>query len=136
MLLPPAVTIHGIAHARMAMRPAMPVTLVSGPGAALYAGAGWWKALIDLVAAESGRSVPALLDCADAPGVAMGALRIGLGGIILQCDGPAFAAVAAIAHAQAAIVLPHPPPSLDLAQPGAAHRLAEWLQRDIDPPLR
>ncbi len=136
MLLPPPVTVHGIAHARMALEPGLPVTLVSGPAAGLYAGAGWWSALIGLASAESARQVASLLDCADAPGAAMAALRIRLPGIILDNTCPVFAAVAAVAREQAAIVLPHRPPSLDLAQPGAAYRLAEWLQRDIDPSLR
>ncbi|MCX7383564.1 MAG: hypothetical protein NT133_19610 [Alphaproteobacteria bacterium] len=136
MLLPPAVTVHGIEHARMALRPGLPVTLVSGPGAALYAGAGWWRALIGAVLAETGREAPTLLDCADAPGMAMAALRIRLPGIILDGFCPAFASVASVAANIGAIVLPHRPHSLDLAQPGAAYRLAEWLQRDIVPPLR
>ena len=116
----------------MALRSGMKVTLLSAPGAALFAGPGWWRAL----QAEVGGTAPWLLDCADAPGMALAALRIGITGLILADTGAAFAAVSAVARRQSAIVLPHRPLSLDLAQPGAAYHLAEWLQRDIVPPLR
>lgn len=136
MMLAPAVTVHGIAHARMALQPGCPVVLLSGPGAGLYAGAGWWCALLAQVRAGSDPAIPALLDCADAPGAAMAALRAGAGGIVLAGDCPAYGAVDRAARSIGAIVLPHRPVSLDLAQPGAARRLHAWLQRDINPPLR
>lgn len=129
----PAVTIHGLDHARAALAPGLPVLLLSAPGAALYAGAGWWRALIAAARAEHPAARMAdLLDCADAPGQAMAALRLGQPALILDPDCPAFAAVRAAAGAAPtpAIVLPHRPPSLDLAERGAARRLAAWLQRD------
>jgi len=117
---PPAVIVHGLEHARLALAPGHPVTLLSAPGAALYAGCLWWQQLL----AQSGHIGPALLDCAAAPGRALEALKLGLSGIILQNPPPAIAQIAA---AQQALLLPVAPPALDLAQAGALRRLTEWL---------
>ncbi len=51
---PPAVIVHGLDDARAALAPGRPVTLLSAPGAALYAGCGWWRALVRLAQAERG----------------------------------------------------------------------------------
>ena len=51
---PPAVIVHGLDDARAALAPGRPVTLLSAPGAALYAGCGWWRALVRLAQAEQG----------------------------------------------------------------------------------
>ncbi len=124
MNFPPAVVVHGLRHARMALAPGVPVTLLSARGAAIYAGCGWWRALMD----ASGAQID-ILDCADAPGYAMAALRIGQRRIILD-PGPAFAAVRAAAEALGATVLAARPDALDLADPRAARSLHTWLQRD------
>lgn len=122
MAYPPVIIVHGLPHIRAALAPARPVTLLSAPGAALYAGCGWWAALLT-AAAFTG---PAFLDCADAPGRAWEGLKLGLPGIILApC--PSWAQVAAFAAAQNAALLAAPPPALDLGQPGAARHLARWL---------
>ncbi len=123
MKLPPAVVVHGLDDARHALAPGRPVTLLSGPGAAIYAGAGWWRALV----AASGTAGPDVLDCADAPGRAMEALRAGCRLLVLDPAVPAAPLVAARAAAIGALVLPDRPPALDLAQPGAERRLAAWL---------
>jgi hypothetical protein len=136
MFSAPAVTIHGIDHARTALRPGRPVLLVSAPGAALYAGCGWWAGLIAAARGEFPGAWGDVLDCADAPGAAMAGLRIGLRALVLDGASPGFAAVSAAAAALGAIVLPHRPPCLDLAEPGGAWRLAAWLQRDINIGLR
>ena len=93
---PPAVVIHSLANARLALSRQRPVTLLSAPAAALYAGCLWWRELIAAAATEC----PAFLDCADAPGRAVEALRLGLRGIILNCEPGLFAAVTQIAQAQ------------------------------------
>ena len=119
---PPAIIVHGLPDIRIALAPDRPVTLLSAPGAALYAGCGWWAGLL----AAAGFTGPALLDCADAPGRAWEGLKLGLAGIILApC--PAWAQVAEYAAAQNASLLAAAPPALDLAQPGAARHLAGWL---------
>lgn len=115
--------VHGLAHARLALAPGRPVTLLSAPGAAIYAGCLWWQQLL----AEAGCEKLALLDCADAPGRALEALKLGLKGIVLHAPPSAFALVAEIASAQDAVLLGHPPRALDLAQQGAVRHLEAWL---------
>lgn len=129
MAFPPAVVIHGIEDARTALAPGLPVTLLSGPGAALYAGCGFWRALIALCRAEHPDACASdILDCADASGYALAALRIGQPALILASDAPGRAAVAAIAAETGAILLETRPPALDLAVRGAERRLSDWLR--------
>jgi|ERR1019366_7151180 hypothetical protein len=131
MFFPPAVVVHGLDEARTALRPGRPVTLLSARGAALYAGCGWWRALVAAVLADApAAEVHDILDCADAPGQAMAALRIGQHNFILDAACPAFAAVAAAAATLGASVLAERPEALDLAERGADRRLAAWLDRD------
>jgi hypothetical protein len=124
MNFPPAVVVHGLRHARAALAPGLPVTLLSARGAAVYAGCGWWRALMQACGAEID-----ILDCADSPGYAMAALRIGQRRIILDA-GPAFAAVSAAATVLGATVLAARPEALDLADRGSERRLLTWLQGD------
>lgn len=124
MKRPPAVVVHGLPHLRLATEPGLPVTLLSGPGAAIYAGCGWWRALMELGAGAN----PDMLDCADAPGRAMEALRVGCRLLILDPSVPAWRLVASRAAAIGAEVLAQRPPALDLAQRGAGRRLPAWLQ--------
>jgi hypothetical protein len=123
MKRPPAVVVHGLAQARLALAPGLEVTLLSGRGAAIYAGCGWWRALV----VASGTGGPDILDCADAPGRAMEALRAGCRLIVLDPAVPAFALVTARAAAIGALVLPARPPALNLGEPGALRRLDAWL---------
>ena len=127
MFSAPAVTVHDLVQARAALAPGRPVVLLSAPGAALYAGCGWWQALVAAARRDCATEAADLLDCADAPGAAMAALRVGLRGLVLDAACPAFPAVAAAARELGAIVLPQRPASLDLAGPGAMRRLAAWL---------
>lgn len=87
MQLYPAVVVHGLADARRAMARGRPVTLLSAPGAGVYAGCLWWRALITQVRREY-PDVPMVdvLDCADASGQALAALRIGLTRLVLSPD--------------------------------------------------
>jgi hypothetical protein len=132
--LAPAVIVHGAPDVRRALAPARAVTLLSAPGAALYAGAGWWVALMAAArAAHPGRAFDDVLDCADAPGRAAEALRAGQRLLVLCGAPPAlFARVRLMADALDAEVLPERPPALDLARPGAARRLADWLAAQGD----
>ncbi len=133
----PAVTVHRLDDARAALRPGLPVVLLSGEAAALYAGAAWWIALIAAARAEfPATSAADLLDCADAPGRAMEALRLGQPALILAPHLASFPAVSAAATAQHAIVLPHRPAALDMSTHGAHRRLLAWLERDINQALR
>lgn len=128
-IVPRAVIVHGLADACTALAPGLPLILLSAPGAALYAGAGWWQAVIEAAHKQFPKTdATDLLDCADAPGRALEALRIGLKGIVLDPLCPAFPAIAESAARLGARLLPAAPPALDLARPGAARRLAAWLQ--------
>lgn len=127
MVLPPAVVIHGLPHARLALRPGRPVTLLSAPGAASYAGVAWWRAVVAAVRAEFPESDPPdVLDCADAPGRALEALSLYCRVVVLR-PGPAFTDIAGRAAAQGAVLLARPPPALDLGDRGTLRRLDVWL---------
>jgi hypothetical protein len=115
------VIVHDLDDALAALAPGRPVTLLSAPGAALFGGCLWWRALMR----EAGVTGLSLLDCGDAPGRALEALRLGLPGIVLSCDPGRFATVAAIAAG--AVVLPAAPAALDLGKPGAERQLSAWL---------
>ena len=128
MIARPSVVVHGLAHARAALRPGFAVVLLSAPGAAGYAGCLWWRELVAAARAFY-PATPALdvLDCGDAPGHAMAALRVGQRLLLLDPACPAFLAVADAAATLGAHVLAARPPSLDLAERGAQRRLAGWL---------
>lgn len=131
MILPPAVIVHGLDHALAALAFGRPVTLLSAPGAALYAGCLWWRELT--AAAGAGTDV---LDCADASGLALAALRIGVRRLVLWPEAPGRDAVTDIAERQGGFVLPRAPAALDLAARGASRRLGAWLSGDSGPCLR
>ncbi len=131
----PAVTVHALAQAEAALAAARPagVMLLSAPGAAVFAGPAWFLAL----AAEAARRRPGVgcivaLDCADAAGTALAAIRAGARTVILDGASPAFAAVAAAAAEAGACLLPERPASLDLGRIDLRRRadlarLAAWL---------
>jgi hypothetical protein len=112
MELYPAAIVHGLGDAVAALAPGRPVTLLSAPGAALYAGCGWWLALITEARARY-PDVPCLdiLDCADGTGQALAALRIGLNRLVLWPNAPGRDAVVAIAAEAAGFVLAAAPPT-------------------------
>ncbi len=128
---PAAVVVHGLGHVRAALRAGSGVLLLSAPGAALFAGAAWWLALM-AAARAIGPDVMCgdLLDCADAPGRAMEALRLGQRGLVLDPRCPAFPAVAAAAASLGGVVHRGRPAALDLAEPGAERHLDRWLRGD------
>lgn len=129
--LAPAVMIHGLAQGRAALQPGLPVTLISAPGAALFAGPPWWIAMLMALRAEHpGFDFPDVLDCGDAPGLAAQALRLGQRRIIFSPAAPLLAeGIAALAATCGAEVWAEAPPALDLARPGAARHLLSWLGR-------
>jgi hypothetical protein len=130
MKRPPAIVVHGLPDLRLATAPGLPVTLLSGPGAAIYAGCGWWRALMALGAGGN----PDILDCADAPGRAMEALRAGCRLLVLDPAVPAWPLVASRAAVVGATLLADRPPALDLTARGAARRLQAWLEGDSASP--
>lgn len=133
-----AVIVHGTADVDRACAPGLKVTLLSASGAAIFAGPGWWLSLIRLAHARHGALIAAdILDCADAPGLALAALRLGQMSLILDPACLAFPSVAAAAVTLGAHLRTIRPAALDLAEKNADRRLAAWLsQGDSAPPLR
>lgn len=128
----PAVVVHGLDHARQALRPGYPVILVSAEAAAGYAGCLWWRELMAVARAAYPATVARdLLDCGAAPGLAMAALRAGQRALVLDPACPAYATVASAAGLLGAIVLPARPPALDLSERGARRRLTGWLAASV-----
>jgi len=126
--LPPAVIVHGAADLAPVLAVGRPFTLLSAPGAALYAGAAWWRALADAARRRAPGLIAAdILDCADAAGRALAALRLGQAHLVLWPTAPGHAAVSATAGTCQAVLLDRAPPACDLGQPGGVHRLAAWL---------
>ncbi|MDO9707779.1 hypothetical protein [Paracraurococcus lichenis] len=128
-------TVHDAAGARVALSLAGPrgVLLLSAPGAAGYLGPAWFLAVVASArTAHPGILHIAVLDCVDAPGQALAALRAGLREVVLDPACPGFGQVAGAAAEIGARVRPARPPSLDLgpldlAKPGARAKVVAWL---------
>jgi hypothetical protein len=113
----PALVVHGRAQAEWALRVAAgrPLLLLSAPGAALNAGPGWFMAVIEQAAAQfPSAPLAAALDCAEAPGAALAALRAGFKLIIFDLGHPSAASVLGAAQEAGAEVLGIRPEALDL----------------------
>jgi len=137
----PRIVVHDLKHAQAALSAAaelgLPVTLVSAPGAAASLGA----AVFHEIVAESHREVPgvvvtAILDCGDDAGLALNALRRGLGVIRLRSSPAVMAAVADIANQLGAVLDPDPEaPALDLLdRQDALEASRSWLLNDSAEP--
>ncbi|EKV26498.1 Fructose/tagatose bisphosphate aldolase [Caenispirillum salinarum AK4] len=99
---PPRIIVHSPAHARAALAAAREagrrVILQSPPRCALIQGAAWFHTLIEAARAqEPGADALPVLDCGDAPGLALAALRDGAEAVRLEVTGSARTAVADIA---------------------------------------
>lgn len=134
MIVHPAVIVHGVADSHAALAPGLPVTLLSAPGAALFAGCLWWREII-AIARAAYPDTPAMdiLDCADGAGAAMGAVRSGVTRLILWPEAPGWCAVAAIVEQEGGFVLRRAPPALDMADRNAMLRLHGWLRAESPP---
>lgn len=128
MIVYPAVIVHGLMDATAALSRGLPVTLLSAPGAAGYAGCLWWRELVVAARRENpGTPVMDVLDCADASGLAMSALRSGVHRLVLWQEAPGWQGVAGIAAARGGFVLDRAPESLDMSRRDAMHHLHAWL---------
>jgi hypothetical protein len=129
-----AVVVRNVAEASTACRAAAaarcPVTLVSPPGAGLFAGPVWFKALTAVARRESGASpkgVRFVLDCADAPGAVLAAIRAGVEACAFSGNVKARARLAAIAR-RAGVALVQPPnDAFDLTQNSDFDGLLAWF---------
>ena len=129
---PIAVVIHSLADARLALRVAIregsaAPLLLSAPEAACFMGAAWWRALVAVVSRDHPGNILDVLDCGDAAGVAMQALRLGQRRLVLDLACPQFDAVLERATGLGGSVQTVRPPALDLAAHGALRRLSGWL---------
>lgn len=116
---PPTFIVHGLAHALAAARAAaaagVPARLMSADGAGGYAGAAWFAALIEEVRRRCPEArIEATLDCADAPGHALAALRQGVRLVGLRGNRRAVAAVADIAGQMGGAIDRRRGPAIDL----------------------
>jgi hypothetical protein len=88
--------------------------LLSPPAAASFGGVGWWRALADAARDRfPGTILADVLDCADAAGLAMGAIRMGQKALILDPSAPGYERVATIAAAANVKLLRSRPPPRD-----------------------
>ena len=135
-LAPRAVTVHALADALAALEAAAaigrPVILLSAPGAAAYAGAGWFKALVGLACRRwPAVDVTAMLDCGDRAELVQGALRAGLSDVVYSGPAGIAARLADIAGRQGAHLHRRRPPALEIADPGTALAACRaWLGCD------
>ncbi len=129
MIVHPAVIVHGLDDAKIALGQGLPVTLLSAPGAAAYAGCLWWRQVVAVARAASPDTAAIdVLDCADASALAMGALRSGVTRLVLWPEAPSWTVVAAIAQLQGGFVLRQAPAALDLSSRSAIRQLDLWLR--------
>jgi hypothetical protein len=140
----PVIIVHALAHAVAALSAAAeagrPVTLASAPDAGIYAGPGWFGALI----AAACDAVPmaqsaALLDCGDDAGAAQAAIRAGIEGIVFTGRADVAERLADIARQRGARLLTaRPVPTLDLgteffASPETLRRRCAFLLASLPP---
>ena len=127
-----ACIVADLRQARIALREAAAagadIELWSPADGAGNLGVGFWAALDRAVAgaAEPGRAVT-VLDCGDAPGFALAAMREGLCNVHVTVGAEVRAKLAAIAKSYGAALHPGPPPELDLRDrldPAASCRFA------------
>ena len=139
--LPPCCVVRGLVEGRLALRAGRPVTLLSAPGAASFGGSASWIALVGTLRAEH----PSLgfldiLDCGDAPGRALEALRLGQHILVFTGEASAEQALRERAAALGATVLAERPPALDLWLAGERRRppaaMVETLLTVFGPTLR
>ena len=134
-----AIVIHSLEHARAALAAAMQlrvaVTLLSAEGAAGNAGPLWFVELINAAEEEFPKAkFTAILDCGDAPGYALAALRAGCKSICFRGKPAVAAKIKAIARQYGAVfyagAAANSGKTLDLsgrADPLAACR--QWLSK-------
>jgi hypothetical protein len=135
--LPPAIVFHSLAQAKAALAVAgelgLPVTLLSAPSAAGYAGPGWFRSVVEQArAAHPDTQVTAVLDCGAFSGLALAALREGVA--VIRFSGDTGEKIADIAGQYGARVIAARPEALDLARIerrgwDMVRACREWLEK-------
>jgi len=138
----PVIIIHSLAHAVAALSAAAevgrPVILASAPDAGIYAGPGWFGAVLRAAReAVPAAQFDALLDCGDDSGAVMAAIRAGIPGVVFTGHADVAARLADIAkQAGAGLATERPAAALDLDGPFFAddetvrRRCAELFRSD------
>jgi hypothetical protein len=109
----PGFVFHSLTQAVAALEAAAAVEreiiLLSAPDAGIYAGPGWFRALIDAArAAMPAARFSAILDCGDDAGAAQGALRAGIEVVIFTGRADVAERLSGIAAAKGARMLTAP----------------------------
>ena len=118
----PAIVVHSLTQAVAALEAAAAagrdIVLLSAPGAGVYAGAGWWQAVIEAArAAVPAAKFSTILDCGGDAGAAQAAFRAGVEAMIFTGRDDVAERLAAIAEANGARLLTaRPPPLVDLGE--------------------
>ena len=106
----PVIVVHSLSHALAALGAATevnrPIFVLSAPDSGIYAGPGWFKALVD----AARKAVPEanamfILDCGDDAGAAQGAIRAGIEALIFSGRTDVAERLAEIATARGARLL-------------------------------
>jgi len=113
----PVFIVHSLAHAVAALAAAAgvgrPIVLLSAPDAGIYAGPGWFKAVVEAAReAAPAAQFSAIRDCGDDPGAAQGAFRAGIETVIFIGRADVAARLAGIAAAKDARLLTTRPDTL------------------------
>ncbi|WP_175426390.1 hypothetical protein [Azospirillum brasilense] len=130
---PRPIRIHSLTDAAAACAAAadldVPLLLVSAPGAAAFAGAGWFGAVIARAAARHPSvAMTAVLDCADRPGDALAALTSGIDTVLFTGRADVAERLADIAAQHGARLLKALPEALDLRNARDPRRACQsWL---------
>jgi hypothetical protein len=117
----PIIVVHSLAHAVAALEAAAAadreIILLSAADAGIYAGAGWFKAVVE----AARNTIPAarfseILDCGDHAGAVQAALRAGIAAVVFTGRSDVAERLSAIAEQQGSRLLTaRPPQTLDLA---------------------
>jgi hypothetical protein len=113
------ITVHSLDQARAALDAAgeagVRVALLSAPGAAAYAGPGWFVQLLNQLTGDQRAALAQVyLDCGPRPGDVLAAYRAGVPGVIFTGPGEVADKLRALAEAHGAAFRTERPDALDL----------------------
>lgn len=136
-----AIIVHSFAQACAALTAAVELsknlTLLSAPDAGLQSGPAWFLSLAqqarDSVSGTERLEITVLLDCGDAPGIVLAALRHGLTDVCFTGSPETLGKLKEVAAQQGAVILTQRPAGLDLlAVTDPLTCCREWLATGSD----